>query len=82
MNDINDNINRHQKKHKRVDSGEKPYKCDYNGCDKSFKQKSHLTVHKRTHSGEKPFKCNKCKKGFTQSNNRNRHQKKCKFKQK
>ena len=39
-------------------SQERPYECDYPGCDKSYKYKHHLREHFTVHIGKSRYKCN------------------------
>ncbi|MBZ3886059.1 Krueppel-like factor 12 [Sciurus carolinensis] len=51
----------------RTLSGEKPYKCTWEGCTWKFARSDELTRHYRKHTGVKPFKCADCDRSFSRS---------------
>ena len=62
--------------HSRIHTGEKPFKCDYKQCDKSFRLKRTLVKHQTIHNGEKIFICHykDCGKSFTRKHSLVVHQ--------
>lgn len=61
--------------HERAHTGEKPFKCRVEGCDKAFATGYGLKSHTRTHTGEKPYKCSHdgCGKAFKTSGDLQKH---------
>ncbi len=59
--------------HRRVHTKEKPFVCNFLGCDYSSSQKSNLNRHMRMHTGEKRFKCDICDMSFSWKNSLERH---------
>ncbi|MTI11641.1 C2H2-type zinc finger protein, partial [Sansalvadorimonas verongulae] len=48
-------------------TGDRPYVCDHDGCNRSFTQSGALSIHKRTHTKVKPYVCDQCNQFFTHS---------------
>lgn len=55
---------RNCKRHELQHTDTFPYRCDVEGCFRSFKSLSALNYHRKTHNGEKLYECTfrDCKK--------------------
>ena len=38
-------------------AGEKPFKCEYDGCDRRFANSSDRKKHSHVHTSDKPYNC-------------------------
>lgn len=54
-------------------AGEKPFSCNWEGCDKKFARSDELSRHRRTHTGEKKFACPVCERRFMRSDHLTKH---------
>ncbi|KAL7303866.1 hypothetical protein TKK_0003988 [Trichogramma kaykai] len=60
------------KKHKRLHSGEMPYKCGL--CDKTFTFQQSYHKHKLYHKDEKPHECKTCGRAFKELSTLHNHE--------
>lgn len=57
----------------RIHTGEKPYKCTFEGCQKEFKAYGHLSDHLKRHLNIRPFVCDVCNSAFSRNNTLKTH---------
>ena len=48
-------------------TGERPYKCEFEGCGKGFYDSQTLQNHRKIHLDIKEYQCSLCPKAFRQS---------------
>ena len=58
-------------------SGEKPFKCEYEGCDRRFANSSDRKKHSHVHTSDKPYNCKVrgCEKSYTHPSSLRKHMK-------
>ena len=54
-------------------SGERPYSCPVDGCERTFSRSDELSRHRRAHTGEKKFGCGFCGHRFVRSDHLDKH---------
>ncbi|GBP23024.1 Pair-rule protein odd-paired [Eumeta japonica] len=63
--------------HESVNGGEKPFKCEYVGCDRRFANSSDRKKHSHVHTSDKPYNCrvHGCDKSYTHPSSLRKHMK-------
>lgn len=58
-------------------SGEKPFKCEFDGCDRRFANSSDRKKHSHVHTSDKPYNCcvRGCDKSYTHPSSLRKHMK-------
>lgn len=60
-----------------VVAGEKPFKCEFDGCDRRFANSSDRKKHSHVHTSDKPYNCKVrgCDKSYTHPSSLRKHMK-------
>lgn len=56
-------------------AGEKPFKCEFEGCDRRFANSSDRKKHMHVHTSDKPYLCKMCDKSYTHPSSLRKHMK-------
>ena len=58
-------------------AGEKPFKCEFDGCDRRFANSSDRKKHSHVHTSDKPYNCKVrgCDKSYTHPSSLRKHMK-------
>lgn len=56
-------------------AGEKPFQCEFEGCDRRFANSSDRKKHMHVHTSDKPYLCKMCDKSYTHPSSLRKHMK-------
>ena len=58
-----------------LSTGEKPFQCEFEGCDRRFANSSDRKKHMHVHTSDKPYLCKMCDKSYTHPSSLRKHMK-------